>query len=194
MMRLLLAMVFSLVSVSSEASAVGSGFYFGAGVANGSMTATCQSFYCSSYRETAQDSGHGRLIFGYDFNRFIGIEGGYSDYGTYNIRNGYQQIVGKVKMQGVSLAARGGYKFSNGLSVFGKLGLASMNAKYSADPGWVINVDSNQQSTGLLAGIGVQYDINNNFTVRLISEAASFSDSLYHGAVGGLNFIGIVRF
>lgn len=193
MRSLLRVVAVSFLFVSSAALAVDSGMYMGVGVASGSMTA-CVVSNCNNFDEKAQESGHGRVIVGYDFNRFIGAEFGFADYGSYKVKNSTMTTVGTVKINGVSLAARGGYKFGFGLSVFAKLGLASMNTKYTADPGWTMTGQTDRNSTGALFGVGVQYDFNDDFAVRMISEAASFDDGAYQGAVGGLNLIGILRF
>jgi opacity protein-like surface antigen len=193
MRQIIFATVVLLSFVPLSASAVDSGAYMGLGVATGSLNA-CPNGNCVEFTETAKESGHLRLIGGYDFNRFIGVEGGYSDFGSYNVKNTAQQVIGTVKGNSFSLAARGGYKFSFGLSLFAKLGLASVNTKYSAAPGWVLTGELNRHSTGLLFGLGAQYDFNDHLGIRLSSEATGFDDGAYNGAFGGANLVGILRF
>lgn len=193
MRHIILATALLLSSIPMTAAAVDSGAYMGLGVASGSLTA-CPNGNCVEFTENAQESGHLRLIGGYDFNRFIGVEGGYSDFGSYKVKNTAQQIIGTVKGNSFSLAARGGYKFTFGLSLFAKLGLASVSTKYTAEPGWVLTGELNRRSTGVLFGLGAQYDFNDHLGIRLSSEATGFDDGAYNGAFGGANLVGILRF
>lgn len=185
------AVLFSLVAAT--ANATDTGMYMGVGVADGSLTA-CPAGNCVDFTENSKEAVHGRILVGYDFNRFIGVEGEYSDFGTYKVKNANSLFVGSVKANAFSLAARGGYKFNFGLSVFGKLGLASVNTRYSADPGWMFVGESNRRTTGGLFGIGVQYDFNDFVAIRGVVEATGFDDGVYSGAFGGTNLIGIFRF
>lgn len=193
MRHIILATALLLSFVPMTAAAVDSGAYMGLGVASGSLSA-CPNGNCVEFTESAQESGHLRLIGGYDFNRFIGVEGGYSDFGTYKVKNVALQNIGTVKGNAFSLAARGGYKFNFGLSLFAKLGLASVSTKYTAEPGWTLTGELNRRSTGVLFGLGAQYDFNDNLGVRLSSEATGFDDGAYNGAFGGVNLVGILRF
>jgi OOP family OmpA-OmpF porin len=127
MKRSALIAVAALICISKSAMAEDSGFYLGAGVASGKLsacdntTSTCNNFTASS-----QDHTHLRLIGGYDFNKYFGIEAGVSGLGTYKVQNTNGSIIASAKSSAVTLAAKGGYVFPHGFSIFGKLGLASV--------------------------------------------------------------------
>lgn len=173
----------------------GSGIYLGVGVANGSLSACADSTgSCNTFSVKSQDSSHPRLIGGYDFNKYIGIEAGLSGLGSYKVQNTTGSTVGTVKVSAVTLAAKGGYTFPHGFSVFGKLGLASVSTQYSADPGWVLNMSADQSSTGLVLGLGGQYNINEMIGFRLFTEIVSYSDEAYTGAIGGTTLMAVFKF
>jgi OOP family OmpA-OmpF porin len=183
-----------LVCLSQSALAEDSGIYMGAGFANGKLTAcTNTTSSCDTFSRNAEESGHLRLIGGYDFNKYFGIEAGLSGLGSYKVQDSAGVNVGTVKASAVTLAAKGGYVFPKGFSVFGKLGLASVNTKYTADPGPLI-INTNQNSTGLVVGLGGQYNINDMVGFRLFTEIVTYKDDGYTGAVGGTTLMAVFKF
>jgi OOP family OmpA-OmpF porin len=184
-----------LISLSLPALADDSGFYMGAGFANGKLTAcTNTTSSCDTFKRNSEDSGHLRLIGGYDFNKYFGIEAGLSGLGTYEVQDTSGINAGKVKASAVTLAAKGGYVFPKGFSVFGKLGLASVKTKYTANPGWALAGSADQNSTGLVMGLGGQYNINDMVGFRLFTEIVTFKDNGYTGAVGGTTLMAVFKF
>jgi OOP family OmpA-OmpF porin len=183
-----------LVCPSQSALAEDSGIYMGAGFANGKLTAcTNTTSSCDTFSRNAEESGHLRLIGGYDFNKYFGIEAGLSGLGSYKVQDSAGVNVGTVKASAVTLAAKGGYVFPKGFSVFGKLGLASVNTKYTADPG-PLTINTNQNSTGLVMGLGGQYNINDMVGFRLFTEIVTYKDDGYTGAVGGTTLMAVFKF
>jgi OOP family OmpA-OmpF porin len=184
-----------LISLSLPALADDSGFYMGAGFANGKLSAcTNTTSSCDTFKRNSEDSGHLRLIGGYDFNKYFGIEAGLSGLGTYEVQDTSGFNAGKVKASAVTLAAKGGYVFPKGFSVFGKLGLASVKTKYTANPGWALAGSADQNSTGLVMGLGGQYNINDMVGFRLFTEIVTFKDNGYTGAVGGTTLMAVFKF
>jgi OOP family OmpA-OmpF porin len=184
-----------LISLSLPALADDSGFYMGAGFANGKLSAcTNTTSSCDTFKRNSEDSGHLRLIGGYDFNKYFGIEAGLSGLGTYEVQDTSGFNAGKVKASAVTLAAKGGYVFPKGFSVFGKLGLASVNTKYTANPGWTLAGSADQNSTGLVIGLGGQYNINDMAGFRLFTEIVTYKDDGYTGAVGGTTLMAVFKF
>jgi opacity protein-like surface antigen len=183
-----------LVCLSHSAQAEDSGIYLGTGFANGKLTAcTNTSSSCDTFSRNSEDSGHLRLIGGYDFSKYFGIEAGLSGLGSYKVQDTSGFNVGTVKASAVTLAAKGSYAFPHGFSVFGKLGLASVNTKYTADPG-PLTISTNQNSTGLVMGLGGQYNINNMVGFRLFTEIVTYKDDGYTGAVGGTTLMAVFKF
>jgi OOP family OmpA-OmpF porin len=183
-----------LVCLCQSALAEDSGIYLGAGFANGKLSAcTNTTGSCNTFSRTSEESGHLRLIGGYDFNKYFGIEAGLSELGSYKVQDSAGVNVGTVKASAVTLAAKGSYAFPHGFSVFGKLGLASVNTKYTADPG-PLTINTNQNSTGLVMGLGGQYNINEMVGFRLFTEIVTYKDDGYTGAVGGTTLMAVFKF
>ena len=195
MKRLLFIAVAVFIFLAQSAFAADSGGYLGVGFANGRFTGCANNTStCNNFSSNSQDSGHLRLIGGYDFNKYIGIEAGLSELGTYKVQNTALTTVGTVKASAVSIAAKGGYTFPHGFSIFGKLGLASVSTKYTPDPGWTLFGGADQKSTGLLFGLGGQYNFNETVGIRLFTEVIGFKDGGYTGAVGGTNLMAVFKF
>jgi OOP family OmpA-OmpF porin len=195
MKHFLLITAFPLICLSQSAQAADSGFYLGAGFANGKLSAcTNTTSSCNTFNRNSEDSSHVRLIGGYDFNKYFGIEAGLSELGTYEVQDTSGFNAGKVKTSAVTLAAKGGYVFPKGFSVFGKLGLASVKTKYTANPGWILSGSADQKSTGLIMGLGGQYNINDTVGFRLFTEIVTFKDDGYTGAVGGTTLMAVFKF
>lgn len=195
MKRFALMVVMSLLGFSQSASAEGQSFYMGIGVAGGNMS-SCDSSTsaCNTFKADSQNSGHGRLIAGYDFSKYVGIEAGLSGLGSYRVQNVALQTVGTVKAAAFTLAAKGGYTFPHGFTIFGKLGLASVNTKYSADPGWTPSGDTDRNSTGAIIGAGGQYDLNETMGFRLFTEIVFYDDGMYTSGISGTTLMAVFRF
>jgi hypothetical protein len=171
------------------------GFYLGAGLASGTLSAcTNTTGSCNTFTNHAEESGHLWLVGGYDFNRYVGIEAGLSGLGSYKVQDIAGATAGTVKASAITVAARGGYTFPHGFSIFGKLGLARVRTQYTADPGYTLNGDADQRSTGVVLGAGGQYNFNRAFGIRLYSEIVTFKDSGYTGAVGGTSLMAVFKF
>lgn len=108
-----------------------SGFYLGAGIASGSMTActkTSTSDCSSTYTAYSREAGNIRLLGGYAFGRHFAIEAGLSSLGTYNVRNSAGTVVGETKASAISIAAKGTITFPKGWSIFGQARLGTADA------------------------------------------------------------------
>ena len=194
-MRFKLIAVAALICVSQTVLAADNGVYLGAGLASGRFTGCANiTSTCNNFSANSTNSGHLRLIGGYDFNKYIGVEVCLSQLGTYKVQNTALTTVGTSKVSAFSVAAKGGYTFPHGFSVFGKLGLASVDSKYTADTGMTIPSGADQRSTGLLFGVGGQYNFNESFGIRLLTEVIGYKDSAYTGAAGGTNLLAVFKF
>jgi len=197
---ILTALVASAVCFSQIARAKDSGGYFGAGLADGLLSACANTanYTCNNSNFTSTSPGtHLRLIGGYDFKKFIGVEAGLSEFGSYKVSDTTGLVnVGSVRASAFTLAARGGYKFNFGLSVFGKLGLASVWTKYTSNPGWTwpANMGTSQQTMGMVAGLGWQYDFDDALGIRMSFENIEFNDTGYKGGFASTNLMVVFKF
>jgi len=198
MKRSLLIAAASLLCLSQAALAGdASGAYLGAGFSTNRMTSSCADSYfsssCNDPSNGPKDSGHLRLVGGYNFDKHFGIEGGYSDLGTYRVKNSAGAPVGEFKATAITLALRGGNTFSNGFSIFGKLGIASVRTEYKVLPSWTLAGSANQRSTGVVGGVAGQYDINETVGFRVSLEAIQFTDSEFENLTGGIGLMAVFK-
>lgn len=199
MNRSVLILIVFCVCFSGRAWA-DSGFYLGAGIASGHMTACIQSSSsnCSSnstYTVYSHEAANIRLLGGYAFGRYFAIEAGQSSFGTYDVKNSAGTVGGEMEASAISIAAKGTITLPKGWSVFGKAGLGSTKMRYSAkNPSWLWLVPAEQTSRGLLLGAGGQYDFSEFMAVRLWTEEISFTYGRHSGTVGGTAIAAIFKF
>lgn len=193
-LALLLAAIFCF---PLAARAAGSSTYLGAGLADGLLSSCLSSLSeCSNYSSSAREPYHLRIVGGYDLNPYFGIEGEYANLGKYDVQNYLGNIVGTVRATAITFALRGTYRFSSSSSAFGKLGISSVKTDYAPQPpySWPVPGASNsQRSSGVVYGIGLQYDFNQRAGIRVSLEAISFRDDIYKGSVAGTNLLAIFR-
>ncbi|WP_428773229.1 porin family protein [Vibrio sp.] len=149
-----------LALLGSQANAADfSGPYVGAGYG------LTQAFEDDGIAGNTDTSGTSYGVYGgYYFNRIVGIEAGYNDYGT--VTSHGAELFAPTSW---SLAANLGYSFDNGLRPFALVGLSyvdlnSSNAAVIDDSG-----------AGVHLGFGVEYQPVEHFTLRLISQADAIS-------------------
>jgi OOP family OmpA-OmpF porin len=116
---------------------------------------------CSGFNGTCDDSDTAFKIFGgYQFNRYIAAEIGYTDLGKTKASAGAQSL--EVKASAWELSAVGSYPVWDQLSILGRLGAYYGEGKLSSNFG----AGGNKKTTNLTLGLGVQYDFTKNFGVR----------------------------
>lgn len=120
----------------------------------------------------------GNFNVGYAFNRFVGIEGGYSRFrNTNNLHNN----------QAFDVAGKVSYPFANGVRLFGKLGVASSRTSY------VNAANGTQRETTALLAAGLGYALNENVAIQgQFLNLARRHDvpNMYQGTVGVLYHYG----
>jgi Outer membrane protein beta-barrel domain len=152
-----------------------------------------------------------RLIGGYDFNKYFGIEAGYFTLGTFSTSHGtynsYTYTQGTVKSSAFTMAVKGTYKFHTGISFFGELGLASVKAQYNQtqynlnNPAFTSNTSQSKRSTGWVVALGWQYFVADHVGFRLYIDQVDYEDGLSeqytnskNSAVTGVNLMALVKF
>lgn len=125
---------------------------------------------------------------GYDFNRIVGIELGWEDFGGSDVYSppsvGGSTVIGSENNSALTLAAKIGYRFQDGWSVFGKFGVAQVWTAYRPGPGWTLTIPNHERSWGMVTGLNVRYNVNDMIGIRLCSEVVVFSgnSASYNGA------------
>lgn len=144
-----------LVSLPTFAAGIEGGPYIGAGLGVHQDSDTD-----GGGNLDAESMGYS-LYGGYQFNRIVGIELGYTDYAD------YESYGTKVfSPTSLSVAANLGYTFDNSIRPFVLAGLSyvDLNANNSS----ALDDDS---GAGFRFGVGVEYTPVENLTLRLISQA-----------------------
>jgi hypothetical protein len=150
-----------------------SGFYVGIGgsvyggaVSNSDGITTTSGDY--TFAQSVGGFGM-RLFGGYNFNRYLGVEGGYNS----NVGIGAGLIIADPATLGVSTGDIEvvGYLpiFATNLKLLGKIGADYNSASYTYSPTWLSSQSVTQYGSGmgLVLGAGIEWDIINTFILRL---------------------------
>ena len=159
----------SAVSLPALAAGTDGGAYIGGGL--------------SVYQDSDTD-GHGsldsdgmgyNLYGGYQFNRIVGVELGYTDYAN------YKNSAEKLSPTSISVSANLGYTFDNTIRPFVLAGLSSVDLNANKSAGY-----ADDSGTGFHFGVGVEYTPIEHLTLRLISQADAVSVDDYSYGNGSL--------
>lgn len=129
-MKRLLAIILSIITSTALAQETGQGFYLGAGYGAFAYSTNPAFNDEAAYGNLVEKSSGSTLKIygGYQFNRVIGLELTYTDYGDstgYVIESGTEQVVNQSPTS-FAVAVNAGHSFDNGLRPFALLGLASV--------------------------------------------------------------------
>ncbi|MGR6840663.1 porin family protein [Aliivibrio wodanis] len=155
------------------------GIYIGVGV--GSFGYSEENSWTNESGLAATTNGNTTKIYlGYQFNKIVGIEGSYTDYGKTKSK------VGNYSMEpsSLSLAANLGYTFSNGIRPFGLVGMSSLDTHQNKT---TLTDDS---GAAFRFGVGVDYAPEtlhgvqfraayemDMYTVEYVSDNSYYSDN-----------------
>jgi len=133
-----------------------------------------------------------KLFGGYQFNKNFALEGGYFDLGQF----GYTAttlpagtmtagtLSGKIKLNGLNLDAVGMLPFGDDekFSAFGRLGFHYAQAKDNFTSTGAISAPANpnpsKSAINYKAGLGLQYDFNESFGMRVEAERYRIDDAI----------------
>lgn len=153
----------------AAAQAQDSGFYLGASVGQSTLRNWCDPSLTLSSCED-KDVGW-KLLAGYQFNRYFGVEASYIDWGetTVSISSGGQFVDGSAKQQGYGIAAVGTLPLGQSpFSLFGKIGLMFVSqetARIRPNPSTVERDETETQY-----GVGAKYRFAQDLAVRAEME------------------------
>ena len=151
------------------------GFYLGAAVGNASYREACadfnrlagqaDAFGCTSSEDTAQ-----KVFGGWRFHRHLAAEAFYVDYGEAKSSGaaGGAASAATSKVKAAGLAALGILPLGDSLSVYGRLGLASVDIRTQLEGGAAASDDRDE--TELVAGIGALFSFSRSWGLRLEYE------------------------
>jgi opacity protein-like surface antigen len=162
----------AIATVTMMGAAHAEGGYVGAGI-----TATKQAAGGGDYK------AGGKIFGGLELDKTWGIEAGYTDFRStdYTVGTGALAPRWNTKGHAIYVAGKGNMALNDQLSLFGKLGLASVKteAKLYGSGVPVISSTSDTQ-TGAYAAIGAQYNLSKQ--VALTAEYERYGKSRSIGA------------
>jgi len=139
-----------------------------------------------------------KLLGGYQFNRYLALEGGYFDLGKF----GFDATTvpagtldGKIRVKGLNFDVVGMFPFSEKLSAFARLGVIYADTSDSFDSsGAVTLTDSSpdERDTSYKYGAGLQYNFTPALAMRLEAERYRIDDAVGNDGDIDLASVGLV--
>lgn len=169
-MGFLAGFLLSLTSLGAHAQATGvqlsmdSGFYVGGGLGRSETRDLCSIGGVCDAKDMSWN-----VFAGYQFNRYLAIEGGYSDFGDAQT-SGFTVVGGlpitvTIKTTAFELVGVGLLPVSDAFSVYTKIGFFRYESEGSAS-GAAVGTSSDK-GTELTFGLGAQYAFARNLAARL---------------------------
>ncbi len=141
-----------------------------------------------------RDTGY-KVYGGYQFNPYLGIEGGYYDLGHYGFTattTPAGSLKGDITLRGLNLDLVGTLPLGAGFSVFGRVGAAYTQARdHFSGTGIVVvtNPNPSVRATNLKLGVGLQYDFTPALGMRLEAERYRVNDAV--GNIGNVDMVSL---
>jgi len=191
---------------SSHASATDSGWYLGGnlGLAKASVDderiidgLLAGGFTAASLKDDDSDLGY-KLFGGYQFNRYLALEGGYFNLGEFGFKADTVPagtLGGNIKLQGFNLDGLVHVPLSDRFSAFGRLGANYAQAKDKfTDSGAVHVLDPKRSKKDLnyKFGLGLEYDFSSALSLRLEGERYRIDDAVGNKGDIDLASLGLV--
>ena len=180
------------VIASSTAVADDSGWYGGANIGRSSATidnARITSGLASSGLNTTSIANRDRdtaykIYGGYQFNKYIGLEGGYFDLGKFGFTANtlpLGTLNGNTRLRGFNLDAVGTLPLSERFSALGRIGINNAQARDSFTGTGAVNVTNpnpSKRDTNYKLGVGVQYAFSDALVMRAEMERYRVNDAI----------------
>lgn len=156
-------------------------------------------FSTTSFRDDERDLGF-KLLAGYQFNRYLAIEGGYFDLGEFGFTATTAppgRLNGDVTFRGVNLDLVALLPITERWSGFARVGANHAKAKSAFSGSGAVNVppsrrENEERSMNAKFGLGMQYLISPAWAVRLEAERYRIDDSVANDGDIDLLSLGLV--
>lgn len=196
--------LFLFAAVAGQsAAAEESGWYVGGSVGpsyadideDGINTGLASSgFPVTAFEDDERDTGY-KLFAGYQFNRYIAIEGGYFDLGEFDFQattlpDG--MLDGRIEIHGVNLDLVGMVPLTDRFAIFGRAGVQRARAKDRFIGSGIVNVFNprrEETDTNYKAGVGLQYAITPSLDFRFEVERYRIDDAV--GNTGDIDLLSV---
>lgn len=150
-----------------------------------------------SVKDDSIDRGY-KLFGGYQFNRYLALEGGYFDLGEFGFTSITQPpgtFNGKIELRGVNFDVVGFVPIGDKFSAFGRLGVNYAEAKDAfTSTGFVhlVSPNAKERDANLKVGAGLQYAFTEKLAMRLEGERYRIDDAVGHKGDVDLLSVGLV--
>jgi OOP family OmpA-OmpF porin len=151
----------------------------------------------TSIRSDDDDTGY-KVFGGYQFNRYLALEGGYFDLGEFGFNantNPLGTLNSSIKVRGINFDVVGFIPFTEKLSLFGRAGVNYAETKDSfRGTGAVLGLNSRASDRELnpKLGVGLQYDYNDSWAWRVEAERYRINDGIGNKGDVDLVSVGVV--
>lgn len=146
------------------------------GLASAGLTTTA---IANRDRDTAY-----KIYGGYQFNKYIGLEGGYFDLGKFGFTANTLPrgtLDGNIRLRGFNLDAVGMLPLSEKFSALGRIGINNAQARDSFTGTGAVSVTNpnpTKRDTNYKLGVGVQYAFNDALAMRAEIERYRINDAI----------------
>ncbi len=177
----------ALIGCVAASSASAEGHYYGALDVGQSMANDACTGNASYVSGCSTNAFSYRVSGGYLFDQIAGIEASYANYGSASAGQIPYGITMDWEASGVQLAGFGIVQVANNVGLVGKVGVARTNLKISG------SASASATTTKPVIGAGVQYDLDQRYSLRFMYESLGIIGSTATGttkftllSVGGL--------
>jgi OOP family OmpA-OmpF porin len=136
-----------------------------------------------------------KLIGGYQFNRYLAVEGGYFDLGKFGFTSTTRPagtLSGQIKLRGFNLDLVGTLPLSERFAVIGRVGAQVARASDSFSGTGAVQIlgpNPSKRDTSYKVGLGLQYEVSPSFLVRAEAERYRIDDAV--GNRGDINMFSV---
>jgi OOP family OmpA-OmpF porin len=194
------------LTLSPIANAIESGWYGGASIGQSRADIDDQritrsllgSGFATSSMDVDERSAAGKIFGGYQFNRYLALEGGYFNLGKF----GYTatttpagSLSGDIRLQGLNLDLVGILPLTDKFSAFGRVGVIHAQARDNFGSTGLVNRPASsprQNDTGYKFGAGVQYAFTDRLAVRGEVERYRINDAIGNKGDVDMATVGLV--
>lgn len=163
--------IIAILAAACAIPAMAEDGYFGASVGRAEQKLSAPGI------DQTEDPASGKLFAGYQFNRTIGAELGFVQFGKATFSGGGMDV--STRPSSLYAAVTGTMPLKHDLVLYGQLGVARSHTKLAiSQGGWTDSVSANH--TGPMAGFGVGYVLDAD--VLLFGEYEQFGKVLNEGA------------
>lgn len=148
-------------------------------------------------KDDSNDTGY-KLFGGYQFNRYLALEGGYFNLGEFNFTSTTQPagtFNGSLEAHGFNMDVVGTLPITEKFSVFGRAGVTYAETKDAFNGTGAVHVfnpTAKERDNNFKVGAGLQYAFNDNWAMRLEAERYRINDAVGHTGDIDLLSVGLV--